>query len=66
METELSLAEVLLQRGEKLSPKDALAHFDGKKEVRACLDPVMAIERQSAGRYHTMDMGVMTPTPTIP
>jgi len=59
METELSLAEVLLQGGKKLTPKDALEHSDGKKEVRACLDPVMAIERQSAGGYHTMDVGVM-------
>jgi hypothetical protein len=32
METELSLAEVLLQGGEKLTPKDALEHSDGKKE----------------------------------
>ena len=33
METELSLVEVLLQGVEKLTPKDALEHFDGKKEV---------------------------------
>jgi len=33
METELSLVEVLLHGVEKLTPKDALEHFDGKKEV---------------------------------
>lgn len=55
-EGDLSLAEVLLQRGEKLTPKDALEHFDGEKEVRGCLNSVMAIERQSAGRDYTMGM----------
>ena len=59
METELALAEVLLQGGEKLTTKHGPEDFDGKKEGRAWLDPVAAIERQSASGYHTMDVGVM-------
>ena len=59
MEAKLALPEVALEGGDKLAAKDAAEHLDGKEERVAWLDPVGAIERQSAGGHHTMGMRVM-------
>jgi hypothetical protein len=59
MEIKLALSEVALEGGDKLAAKDAAEHLDRKEEGVAWLDPVGAIKRQSAGRYHTMGVRVM-------
>jgi hypothetical protein len=59
MEAKLALTEIALEGGGKLTTKDATEHLDRKEEGVAWLDPVGAIERQSAGRYYTMYVRVM-------
>src|SRR5260370_3961659 len=59
MEAKLALAEVALESGDKLTAKDAAEHLDGKEEGVAGLDPVAVIQRQAAGRHHTMRVRVM-------
>ncbi len=59
MEPKLALSEVALKSSDKLASKDAAEHLDRKEEGVAWLDPVGAIKRQSAGRYHTMRVRVM-------
>src|SRR5882762_930882 len=58
MEVKLALSEAALEGGGKLAAKDAAEHLDGKEEGVAWLDPVGAIERQSAGGHYTMRMRV--------
>ena len=51
--------EVTFKSGHKLTAKDATERLDGKKEARACWNPVGVIERQSAGGHNTMHVRVM-------
>src|SRR5882672_4291701 len=59
MEAQLALPEVVLERGHKLTAKDATEHLDGKEERIARADPMGAIERQSAGGHDTVYVRVM-------
>ena len=58
MEAQLALPEVALESGHKLTAKDPTEHLDGKEEGVAWLDPMGAIERQSAGGHHAMHVRV--------
>jgi len=58
MKIKLALPEVALQCGDKLAAKDAAEHLNGKEEGVAWLNPVGAIQRQSAGGNHRMRMRV--------
>ena len=59
MEAQLALPEVAFESGHKLTAKDATEHLDGKEEGVAWLDPVGAIERQSAGGHDAMHVRVV-------
>ena len=58
LEAQLALPEVAFESRHKLAAKDATEHLDGKEEGVAWLDPVGAIERQSAGGHDTMHVRV--------
>ena len=66
MEAELSLGVCALQCRYELTAKNPAQHLDGKKERGAGSDPASVVRRQTTGRKHAMDMGMMTPTPTVP
>jgi len=66
IEAEPSFAAGTLQRSHELTAKNPAQHFDGKKERVAGVDPVGVIQRESTGWDHAMDMGMVTPTPTVP
>ena len=66
IEAQLSFAAGALQRSHELAAKNPAQHLDGKKERVAGVDPVGVIQRESTGWDHTMDVGMMTPTPTVP
>src|SRR5713226_2719387 len=59
VEAQLALPEVAFQSGNKLAAKDATENLDGKEEGVAWLDPMGAIERESAGGHDTMHVRVM-------
>src|SRR5271165_3808794 len=65
IEAELSFAAGALQRSHELTAKNSAQHLDGKKEASAGSNPVSVVEREPAGRHHTMDMGMML-EPLIP
>jgi hypothetical protein len=66
IEAELSFAAGALQRSHELTAKNSAEHLDGKKERVAGVDPAGVIEGQTTGGEHAMDMGMKTPTPTVP
>ncbi len=59
MEAKLALTEVAFQSDDKLTAKNPPEHRDGKKEARACWNPMGVIERQSAGGHDAMRVRVM-------
>src|SRR5579863_3268023 len=58
MESQLTVAEGVLESGNKLAAKDATEHLDGKKEGVASFNPVRVLGGESAGGNHAMDMRV--------
>jgi len=66
VEAQLALPEVALESGHKLTAKDATEHLDGKEEGAARGDPAGVIWSETAGGEDAVDMGMMTPTPTVP
>src|SRR5437879_9748785 len=58
VETELAVAEGMLESVDKLSAKDLTQHLAGKEEPLGCRNPVREIERQAAGGHDAMDMRV--------
>ena len=63
---ELVAVEGLLESGDKLAAKDFLQHRLRKKVVPWGANPVGVIEGKAPGGNDTMDMGMKTPTLTIP
>ena len=59
MEAQFALTEAALQSVDKLAAKDPSEHRDGKKEARACWNPMGVIELQSAGGHDAMRVRVM-------
>jgi hypothetical protein len=55
----LAIREGLPESGDKLSTEDSPQHLDGKKEAIARGDPALVIGRETTGRNHTMQMGMM-------
>ena len=55
---QLAMLKGRLETGDELSAKHTSEYLDGEKEVRTGSDPAGAIERESAGREDTMDMGM--------
>ena len=47
-----------LKASNELAPKAAPQHRAGKKEARAGWNPARVVERESAGRDDTVDMGM--------
>ena len=66
IEAELAFAAGALQCSHELTAKNPAQHFDGKKERVAGVDPVGVIQRESTGWDDTVNMGMKTPTPTVP
>ena len=58
VETELAVAEGLLESVDKLSAKDLAQHLARKKEPLGRGNPAGVIERQTAGGNDAMDMRV--------
>jgi|SRR5580692_10595755 hypothetical protein len=57
-EVELLVLEGGLETGHDLATKAAPQHREGKKEARAGWNPARVVERESAGRDDTVDMGM--------
>ena len=57
-EVELLVAEGGLEASDELATKHATQHRAGKKEARAGWNPARVVERESAGRDDTVDMGM--------
>ncbi len=55
-----------LESGDEFAAKHTSEYLDGKKEARTGSNPAGVIERESAGGDNTVDMGMKTPTPTVP
>jgi hypothetical protein len=55
---ELLVLEGGLETGHDLATKAAPQHREGKKEARAGWNPARVVERESAGRDDTVDMGM--------
>jgi len=66
MEAELALGEGASQSGHELAAKHPTQHLVGKKKGAAGLDPARVIGGQTTSREYAMDMGMKTPTLTIP
>jgi hypothetical protein len=62
----LVLLKSSFQSLEKLSAKDNTEYFDGQKKLVSARNPSPMIWREPSTRDHAMQMGMMTPTPTIP
>ena len=58
VEGELAIVEGLAESGDKLAAEDSTQHFDGEKEAIAGVDPALVIGGETAGRNHTMQMGM--------
>lgn len=65
-ESELVLVRSLLERIEELSRKDYSEYFDGQKELVSAGNPSPMIWGEPTPWDHTMEVGMMTPTPTVP
>jgi hypothetical protein len=63
---QLALLESRLERVDQLSAKNAPEHVDGKKESRVRVNPAGVIGGEPTRRDDAVDMGMKTPTPTIP
>ena len=65
-ESELVFVKRSFERIEELSTKDHSENFDGQKELVSAANPSPMIWGEPTPWDHTMDMGMMTPTPTLP
>ena len=59
VEAELAVVEGPLESGDKLATEDSPQHLHGEKEAIARVDPAPVIGGETAGRNHTMQMGMM-------
>ena len=59
VEAELAIVEGLPESGDKLAAEDSTQHLDGEKEAIAGVDPALVIGGETAGRNHTMQMGMV-------
>ena len=59
VEAQLAVVEGPLESGDKLATEDSTQHLDGEKEAIARGDPAPVIGGETAGRNHTMHMGMM-------
>jgi len=50
----------------ELAAEDSTQRVNGQKETARGIDPSGAIESEAAGGNDVVDMGMNTPTPTIP
>ena len=66
VELELVLVKELVEPGGELVAEDAAENVDGQEETGRGGDPAGAIFSQATGRNDAVDMGMRTPTPTIP
>ena len=65
-EAQLAAGKKPSQSSDKLPAKNAAEHLDREKEVGTRSDPTGVVWSESAGNKHTVNMGMMTPTPTVP
>ena len=66
VELECACMEGALESGDELAAEHAAEHFDGEKEGAAGGDPAGVVGSKAASSGNAVDMGMMTPTPTIP
>lgn len=62
----MTALEGRLQAGDELAAKYTPQYSDGKEEAWVGSNPVGVIGGESAGGNDTVDMGMETPTPTVP
>jgi hypothetical protein len=65
-QVQLSVFEGRLQASDELAAEDAPQYRNGKEEAWVGLNPAGVIAGESAGGNDTVDMGMQTPTPTVP
>jgi len=65
-QVQLAALEGGLQTGDELATKQAPQRGDGKEEAGVGSNPAGVIVGESASGNDTVDMGMKTPTPTIP
>jgi hypothetical protein len=63
---QLTVFEGRLQGGDELAAKHAPQYSNGKEEAWVRSNPAGAIAGESAGGNDTVDMGMKTPTRTVP
>ena len=59
VEAQLAVLEGALESGDKLATEDSPQHLHGEEEAIARGDPAPVIQGETAGRNHTMQMGMM-------
>src|SRR5579863_2966038 len=59
VEAELAVVEGAFESGDKLAAENTTQHLSGEEEAIARLDPAPVIGRETTGRDHVMDMGMM-------
>ena len=65
-QVQLTALKGRLQAGNELATEHPPQHRDGKKEAWVRSNPAGVIGGESASGNDTVDMGMQTPTPTIP
>ena len=59
VELELVLGQELLKPSDELTAEDAAQDVDRQQEARGCCGPARSVERETAARHDTVDMGMM-------
>jgi hypothetical protein len=62
----LAVREGRLEAGDELATKHAQQYSNGKEEAWVRSNPAGVIAGESAGGNDAVDMGMQTPTPTVP
>ena len=65
-QVQLAVRESGLESGDELATKHAPQYSNGKEETWMGSNPAGVIAGESAGGNNTVDMGMQTPTPTVP
>jgi hypothetical protein len=66
MELEPVVLEEFTKPHPELAAEAAAECLDGQEKAARGIDPSGAVGSEAAGGEHAVDMGMMTPTPTIP
>ena len=66
MELNSGFAKSILEGGDELTAEHTAEHCDGKKKGAVGGDPASVVGSEAASGDNTVNMRMMTPTPTVP